>query len=103
MPKRTLLIITTDGLENASKEYSYDRIKYMIQRQKEKYGWEFLFLGANIDTAVEADRMGIDRRWAASYRCAPEGTEDAFCTFDGIFSDVRRNMEVDTSEKNPRG
>ena len=58
-PERTLFVITTDGLENASREYDYARVKAMIERQKEKYGWEFLFLGANIDAAKEAARFGI--------------------------------------------
>ena len=55
-PEKTLFVITTDGMENASRKYSYDRLKAMIARQKEKYGWEFLFLGANIDAAQEAAR-----------------------------------------------
>ena len=50
-PEKTLFVITTDGMENASREYTYDRLKGMIERQQEKYGWEFLFLGANIDAA----------------------------------------------------
>ena len=50
-PEKTLLVITTDGMENASREYTYPRLKAMIERQKEKHGWEFLFLGANIDAA----------------------------------------------------
>ena len=58
-PEKTLFVITTDGMENASRFYSYDRVRAMIQRQREKYGWEFLFLGANIDAAEEAGRFGI--------------------------------------------
>ena len=58
-PEKTLFVITTDGMENASRLYSYDRVRAMIQRQQEKYGWEFLFLGANIDAAEEAGRFGI--------------------------------------------
>lgn len=58
-PEKTLFVITTDGMENASRVYSYDRVRAMIQRQQEKYGWEFLFLGANIDAAEEAGRFGI--------------------------------------------
>ena len=61
-PERTMFVITTDGLENASRRYTYDKVKEMIQRQKEKYGWEFLFLGANIDAAKEAARFGGDLR-----------------------------------------
>ncbi len=98
VPERTLFVITTDGLENASKHYTYERVNYMIERQKEKYGWEFLFLGANIDAAAEADRLGIDRRWAAEYRHDPEGVEDCFMSIMDIFSDVRRNVAVDVDK-----
>ena len=52
-PEKTLFVITTDGMENASRQYSYDKLKKLIRRQKEKYGWEFIFLGANIDAARE--------------------------------------------------
>ena len=58
-PEKTLFVITTDGMENASRRYSYEKVREMITRQKEKYGWEFLFLGANIDAAREAARFGI--------------------------------------------
>ena len=60
VPEKTLFIITTDGYENASRRYDYEKVKKMIQHEKEKYGWEFLFLGANIDAAAEAKRFGID-------------------------------------------
>lgn len=60
VPEKTLFIITTDGMENASRRYSYDRVKNMIERQKERFGWEFLFLGANIDAAQVGARIGID-------------------------------------------
>ena len=56
VPEKTLFIITTDGMENASHHYTYDKVRNMIERQKERYGWEFLFLGANIDAAAEAKR-----------------------------------------------
>ena len=73
-PQRTLFIITTDGMENASRRYTYDKVKAMIQRQKEKYGWEFLFLGANIDAAKEAARFGISAERAANYHADHQGT-----------------------------
>ncbi|MEE0871062.1 MAG: vWA domain-containing protein, partial [Bacteroidaceae bacterium] len=66
-PEKTLFVITTDGMENASRRYSYEKVREMTQRQKEKYGWEFLFLGANIDAAREAARFGIDADRAADY------------------------------------
>ena len=62
VPEHTLFVITTDGIENASRRYSAQRVKAMIQRQKEKYGWEFLFLGANIDAVETAGSLGIAPR-----------------------------------------
>ena len=74
VPEKTLFIITTDGMENASRRYTYEKVRRMIEHEKEKYGWEFLFLGANIDAAVEAKRFGIDESMAANYHCDEEGT-----------------------------
>ena len=73
-PEKTLFVITTDGMENASKEYTYERLKVMIERQKEKYGWEFIFLGANIDAAREAARFGITEECTANYHADHKGT-----------------------------
>lgn len=73
-PEKTIFVITTDGLENASREYSYDRVKKMVEQQKEKYGWEFLFLGANIDAIETAGRFGISADRAANYNSDREGT-----------------------------
>ena len=73
-PEKTLFVITTDGMENASKKYTYDRVREMIQRQKEKYGWEFIFLGANINATKEAARFGIDSDRAANYHADSKGT-----------------------------
>ena len=73
-PEKTLFVITTDGMENASRQYSYARVRDQIARQKEKYGWEFLFLGANIDAAAEAARFGIDADRAANYHADRAGT-----------------------------
>ena len=74
VPEKTLFIITTDGMENASHRYTYEKVRRMIERQKERYGWEFLFLGANIDAAAEARRFGIDESMAANYHCDEAGT-----------------------------
>ncbi|MDY4834343.1 MAG: vWA domain-containing protein [Frisingicoccus sp.] len=74
VPEKTLFIITTDGMENASRRYTYEKVRRMIERQKERYGWEFLFLGANIDAAAEAKRFGIDESMAANYHCDEAGT-----------------------------
>lgn len=73
VPNRTLFVITTDGMENASRNYSYEKINSMITRQKKK-GWEFIFLGANIDAKAEAKRFGIDEPMAADYICDETGT-----------------------------
>ena len=73
-PEKTLFVITTDGMENASRKYSYDRLKAMIERQKEKYGWEFIFLGANIDAAKETARFGIHADRAVNYNADSVGT-----------------------------
>ena len=73
-PEKTIFVITTDGMENASRQYSYDRVKQMVERQKEKYGWEFLFLGANIDAIATAGRFGITADRAANYNSDHEGT-----------------------------
>ncbi len=73
-PEKTMVIITTDGMENASKRYTYEKVKSMIERQKEKYGWEFIFLGANIDAVEVAGRFGISEDRAANYHSDEEGT-----------------------------
>ena len=75
VPEKTIFVITTDGLENASRRYSYRDVKEMIQRQEKKYGWEFLFLGANIDVARESDRLGIRPDRAVRYVNDREGIE----------------------------
>lgn len=74
VPAHTLVIITTDGMENASRRYTAPRVKEMVSRQQEKYGWEFLFLGANIDAVETAAHFGIDAQHAANYHGDPEGT-----------------------------
>jgi len=73
-PEHTMFVITTDGMENASHRYSSDRVKQMIERQKSKYGWEFLFLGANIDAVETAGNFGIDADRAVNYHSDSEGT-----------------------------
>lgn len=72
---KVLFVITTDGMENASREFSYDKIKAMIERQKEKFGWEFIFLGANIDAVSTAERVGIARNRAQTFHNDAEGID----------------------------
>lgn len=74
-PGRTLFVIITDGMENASRRYTYPQVKQMIDKEKEKYDWEFLFLGANIDAARDAGRMGIDADHAVDYHSDARGTQ----------------------------
>jgi len=74
VPEHTIFIITTDGMENASHQYNREKIKAMIERQKTKYGWEFLFLGANIDAIETARSYGIDQDRAVEYNCDSVGT-----------------------------
>ena len=75
VPEHTLFIITTDGMENASRFYSSEKVKQMIERQKSKYGWEFLFLGANIDAVETAGRFGIGADRAVNYHCDSIGPQ----------------------------
>ena len=74
VPEHTMFVITTDGQENASHRYTSAQVKKMIERQKEKYGWEFLFIGANIDAVETAARYGISRDRAVNYNADGEGT-----------------------------
>ena len=108
-PEKTLFVITTDGMENASRKYSYDRLKMMIERQKEKYGWEFIFLGANIDAAKEAARFGIDAERAANYHADSVGTaviyeamSEAVCNVRAcrpMNADWKKNVDADYKKR----
>ena len=75
VPAHTLFVITTDGMENASHRYDADKVRRMIERQKERYGWEFLFIGANIDAVETAARYGIGADRAVDYHCDSRGTK----------------------------
>ena len=88
-PEKTLFIITTDGQENASHRYTYEKVKHMVERQKEKYGWEFLFLGANIDAITEAGRFGIKADRAVNYHCDSVGTAVNYRVLSETVSRVR--------------
>ena len=88
-PSKTLFVITTDGMENSSRQYSYDKVKKMIEKQKEKYHWEFIFLGANIDAVGVADRFGVDRQHAVRYECDSAGTALNFQVMNKMVSCAR--------------
>lgn len=89
-PEKTLFIITTDGMENASRQYDYGTVKKMVERQKDKYGWEFLFLGANIDAIEVAGRFGIGADRAVNYENDDEGTALNYRVLSESISAVRR-------------
>ena len=98
-PAHTLFVITTDGMENASRRYTYEKVRDMITHQKEKYGWEFLFLGANIDAAREAARFGIQEDRAVDFVCDPQGTALNYESISEAASCVRRSAPLDGSWK----
>ena len=89
VPSNTLFVITTDGMENASREYTYGEVKKMIKRQQEKYGWEFLFLGANIDAVSEAGRLGIRAERAARYHNDSKGVTKNYDVIEGAMTQLR--------------
>lgn len=109
IPEHTIFIITTDGMENASHHYSREKIKEMIERQKNKYGWEFLFLGANIDAIETARSYGIDQDRAVEYNCDSVGTglnfeamSDAITTMRcsaPLTADWKKNVEADRKKR----
>ena len=86
---RVLFVITTDGMENASREYGAERIRRMIEVEKEKYGWEFIFLGANIDAVQTASRFGIAADRAANYHADSRGTQLNYETVSQAVSAMR--------------
>ena len=77
-PEKTLFVITTDGMENASRQYSYEKVREMIKKQQDKYGWEFIFIGANIDAVQEAGRFGIREERAVNYVHDEIGTKTLY-------------------------
>lgn len=101
VPEKTIFVITTDGLENASTRYSGGDVKRMIERQKEKYGWEFLFIGANIDAGLEAEKIGIARNRSVNYTPTCEGTTNLYNVVEKTVrnyrecSAIKENWSVD--------
>lgn len=96
--KKVLFVITTDGMENASCEFSYDRVRTMIERRKFRDGWEFLFLGANIDAVEVADRLGIAQNRAQSFHNDSEGIALNYRTLSRIAAKFRaapKNASLD--------
>ena len=93
--EKVLFVIITDGMENASHRYTYDQIKKMISRQKERYGWEFLFIGANIDAAEVAGRVGIARERTANYRSDSMGTQVLYESLAAPMTAMRKGCAID--------
>jgi len=77
-PSKVIFVITTDGMENASHEFTYEKVKELIKHQQERYNWEFVFLGANIDATKEADSIGICMDNAYSFEASKEGVESMY-------------------------
>ena len=100
-PAKTIFVITTDGLENASRRYSYDEVQRMVKHEQEKYGWEFLFLGANMDAIAAARSFGIRADRAVRYRSDSAGTELNYRVVSEAVSCVRRREALDADWSAP--
>lgn len=94
VPEHTMFVITTDGMENASREFSREKIKSMVEHQQEKFGWEFLFLGANIDAITTAEAYGIPSYVAANYNADGKGTQVVYEAMCERVSMSRKNMRM---------
>ena len=95
VPARTLFVITTDGMENASRRYTAPQVKECIRRQKERYGWEFLFLGANIDAVETAGHLGIAPDRAVNYHSDSVGTRLNYAAMSQAVSSLRNSPVLD--------
>ena len=89
VPEKTLFIITTDGYENASRRYDYETVRKMIEREKEQYGWEFMFIGANIDAVETAREYGIDESRAVNYNADTVGTSIVYEAVESAVNSIR--------------
>lgn len=99
VPEHTLFVITTDGMENASRRYSAEKVREMIRHQKERYSWEFLFLGANIDAVETAGALGIDADRAVNYHCDSAGTRLNYEVVGQAVAAVRSSAPLDAHWK----
>ena len=100
-PAKTVFVITTDGMENASRSYSYDEVRRMVKRQQEESGWEFLFLGANMDAISAARSFGIRADRAVRYQCDGEGTALNYRVVSGAVSGIRRHGQIEEDWSRP--
>jgi ADP-heptose:LPS heptosyltransferase len=92
-PGKVIFVITTDSLENASREFTYEKVQELIKHQQEKYNWEFIFLGANIDDEKEADNIGIDMENAYSFEASKTGVERMYNVVCKAVSEKRKVKE----------
>lgn len=100
VPQNTMFVIITDGMENSSRIYTSDQVKEMIERQKSKYGWEFLFIGANIDAVETAQNFGISKDRAVDYLADSEGTQTVYNSVCAAVSMMRSaKLSEDWSEQ----
>ena len=99
VPEHTIFVITTDGMENASSYYSSSKVRTMVERQKEKYGWEFLFLGANMDAIAAAKDFGIEEDKAVEYRSDDIGTRLNYAVMSEAICEFRTKGTVEKSWK----
>ena len=97
IPQHTMFVITTDGMENASRKYTSKKVKQMIERQKERYGWEFLFIGANIDAVETARNFGISEDRAVNYNADQQGTQILYNSVAKAVCAVRGNQKLSSS------
>ena len=100
-PAKTVFVITTDGMENASRSYSYADVQKMVRHEREKHGWEFLFLGANMDAIAAARSFGIREDRAVRYKADPAGTALNYDAVGTAVSGLRRNREIDADWSAP--
>jgi len=96
---KVVFVITTDGMENASREYSYDKIRQMIEHQKARHDWEFIFLGANIDAISTAAKFGIHADRAANYHADGQGTSLNYSVVSSAVSEIRACKSLDENWK----
>lgn len=94
VPNKTMFVITTDGMENASHQYDSDTVKEMIEQQKKEFGWEFLFIGANIDAVETAANIGIDRDRAVNYHADSKGTGILYETVSRTVCQMRKAAPI---------
>ena len=98
VPEHTIFVITTDGMENASVWYDSSKIKEMIERQRDRYGWEFVFLAANIDAVETAGRYGIHQARAVNYKQTSEGVQASYCMMSRAISKMRKSENLDDGD-----